>query len=613
MRRAALAICLGLVLSAGVVRAQDDKPPTPGPTPPPAPTYTLDDVKREYAEFEASASEYHAYVNAVSLEVKELIAFQGRVQEAREAAMKAPNDAELKKHADELEAEFMRQVKKHQEKRPEYQKRQEAYVKGLTGILKKLVELEEHTHALDVKIYRLRFLADQGAWMDIHDEVWKQFERNPGQKDLQILAGCLCLVVPPDRNHPQPSAPRFEKAYELLAPLSKERPEDQALRLFAGVAASALDKNAEAKVALDGVASLDSMRPALRILIYPNDPDGALKTWRDTAGTLAEKPTDADARKKRAELLLRCGANSLAARDAEAASKAKPDDRDVKVLQGRALYSGNEFERAVPVLREAVAAVESDDVVRAELAIALWNANDPAAAKAELAKIKTKDKLHPGLQQGLMNVQGSSLEEPWQAELKAREEDKKRDDNPRVLLETEKGKILIELFEDTAPNTVANFVYLAGNKFYDGVKFHRIIAGFMAQGGDPMGTGGGGPGWNIKDEVAKNPRLHWRGTISMAKTEAPNTGGSQFFLNHVPTPHLNGRHTVFGRVIEGQDVVDRLQVRDAIVHASVVRKRDHEYKPEQLEQFGHSPWKPGEPREGDLPPEKPGETKKADK
>ncbi|HZU97200.1 MAG TPA: peptidylprolyl isomerase [Planctomycetota bacterium] len=139
--------------------------------------------------------------------------------------------------------------------------------------------------------------------------------------------------------------------------------------------------------------------------------------------------------------------------------------------------------------------------------------------------------------------------------------------------------MVLELFEDTAPNTVANIISLSETGYYNGVKFHRIIAGFMAQGGDPQGTGMGGPGYTIKDELKGNPRFHWRGTLSMAHA-GPNTGGSQFFLCFSPTPHLNDKHTVFGRIIEGQEVADELERGDEIVKATVLRKRDHEYKVE---------------------------------
>jgi cyclophilin family peptidyl-prolyl cis-trans isomerase len=158
-----------------------------------------------------------------------------------------------------------------------------------------------------------------------------------------------------------------------------------------------------------------------------------------------------------------------------------------------------------------------------------------------------------------------------------------------VKLETSKGDVVIELFEDQAPNTVANFISLVEKKFYDGLSFHRVIPGFMAQGGDPNGDGSGGPKYTIPDEVS-NPdhREHFRGSLSMAKTQAPDSGGSQFFLCFVPTSHLDGLHTVFGRVVEGLDVLAKLErtegvpgkpVPDKIIKATVISKRDHAYEP----------------------------------
>jgi cyclophilin family peptidyl-prolyl cis-trans isomerase len=183
----------------------------------------------------------------------------------------------------------------------------------------------------------------------------------------------------------------------------------------------------------------------------------------------------------------------------------------------------------------------------------------------------------------------------WQREQEIREAEAQANNLPRVKLQTTQGNIVIELFEDQAPNTVANIISLVEKGFYDGVKFHRVIQGFMAQGGDPTGTGGGGPGYTIKDEVNRSDaRMHFRGSLSMAKTEAPDSGGSQFFLCFRPTPHLNGKHTVFGRVIEGFEVLSKLKRvqpspsgvsppdADKIVKATVIRKRDHEYKPQTL-------------------------------
>ena len=123
--------------------------------------------------------------------------------------------------------------------------------------------------------------------------------------------------------------------------------------------------------------------------------------------------------------------------------------------------------------------------------------------------------------------------------------------------ETTMGNFTIELFEQQVPNTVANFVKLAENHFYDGVIFHRVIDRFMIQGGDPTGTGRGGPGYTFADEILPLLKHNSEGTLSMANT-GPNTNGSQFFITLAPTPHLDGHHTVFGKVSEGMDVVRKI-------------------------------------------------------
>ena len=135
-------------------------------------------------------------------------------------------------------------------------------------------------------------------------------------------------------------------------------------------------------------------------------------------------------------------------------------------------------------------------------------------------------------------------------------------------IETNKGVIELELFPNHAPKTVNNFVFLAREGFYDGISFHRVISNFMIQGGDPTGSGAGGPGYSFEDEVADNPLTHERGIISMANA-GPNTNGSQFFITHSPQPHLNGKHTVFGKVVSDQNVVDSIQQGDKMEQVKI--------------------------------------------
>jgi peptidyl-prolyl cis-trans isomerase B (cyclophilin B) len=138
----------------------------------------------------------------------------------------------------------------------------------------------------------------------------------------------------------------------------------------------------------------------------------------------------------------------------------------------------------------------------------------------------------------------------------------------RAVVETGRGVIELDLYPQQAPKTVNNFVFLAREGFYDGVSFHRVIPDFMIQGGDPTGTGRGGPGYRFEDEVKGNPLKHERGVISMANA-GPDTNGSQFFITHSPQPHLNGRHTVFGKVIVGLDVVDAIQQGDKMLRVTI--------------------------------------------
>jgi cyclophilin family peptidyl-prolyl cis-trans isomerase len=183
----------------------------------------------------------------------------------------------------------------------------------------------------------------------------------------------------------------------------------------------------------------------------------------------------------------------------------------------------------------------------------------------------------------------------WEIEKGLREQEAEADDLPRVRMTTNRGEIVIELLENEAPETVGNFISLVSNRFYDGLTFHRVLPAFMAQGGCPTGDGTGGPDYRIYCESGKeNHRKHFRGSLSMAHA-GKNTGGSQFFLTFLPTPHLNGAHTVFGRVVEGMDVLAKLQridpsedkdkglEPDRIIKAEVIRKRDHEYQPRKVE------------------------------
>lgn len=135
--------------------------------------------------------------------------------------------------------------------------------------------------------------------------------------------------------------------------------------------------------------------------------------------------------------------------------------------------------------------------------------------------------------------------------------------NPVVTITMTNGDVMkAELYSEIAPNTVNNFISLVQKGFYDGLIFHRVISGFMIQGGDPQGTGMGGPGYSIKGEFAmngvRNDLKHTRGVLSMARSMMPNSAGSQFFIMHANAPHLDGQYAAFGKVVEGLDVVDKI-------------------------------------------------------
>ncbi len=139
-------------------------------------------------------------------------------------------------------------------------------------------------------------------------------------------------------------------------------------------------------------------------------------------------------------------------------------------------------------------------------------------------------------------------------------------------IETSKGKIVIDLLEDSAPNTVNSFVFLALHHYFDGLKWHRVVPGFVAQTGDPTGTGAGGPGYQFGLEIDPNLSYDAAGWVGMARTADPNSNGSQFFITLAPTPHLTGQYTIFGKVVEGMDVVQQLTQQDTIKTVRILRK-----------------------------------------
>jgi cyclophilin family peptidyl-prolyl cis-trans isomerase len=271
-----------------------------------------------------------------------------------------------------------------------------------------------------------------------------------------------------------------------------------------------------------------------------------------------------------------------------AAFKDAPNkDKDVTevLLQVAAADIQNDRNTAAKEITDLLISHKSEFPGLQDLAgLVAYSTDDFEAAEKLLQQAKDEGTLSPQGQNYLSQME--TTKKNWEAEKDLRAKEADANDLPRVKLATSKGDIVVELYENEAPQAVGNFISLVEKKFYDGLSFHRVIPNFMAQGGCPKGTGTGGPGYKIYCEcTSENHRNHFTGSLSMAHS-GPNTGGSQFYVTFRPTPHLDGKHTVFGRVIEGMDVLAELQrggeKPDKIAKATVVRKRDHEYKPTKV-------------------------------
>jgi cyclophilin family peptidyl-prolyl cis-trans isomerase len=255
----------------------------------------------------------------------------------------------------------------------------------------------------------------------------------------------------------------------------------------------------------------------------------------------------------------------------------------------------NELEIAYDLGTKLLAKGSTDKSLYDAIGVAAFCTNRFDDAEKYLKLAKDNGILSPSGGEYLPQI--SVQKDLWVKEQALQKKDSEADDLPQVRLTTSKGVIELELFENQAPDTVGNFIHLVEKGFYDGLTFHRVVdSPPVAQGGDPKGDGTGGPGWTIYDELNRDDyRRHFRGSLSMAKQAEPDTGGSQFFLTFRPTPHLDGKHTCFGRIIKGLDVLSQLQrinpemptpgaVPDKIVKAEVIRKRDHAYVPRKVEQ-----------------------------
>lgn len=263
-----------------------------------------------------------------------------------------------------------------------------------------------------------------------------------------------------------------------------------------------------------------------------------------------------------------------------------PKDKDAAEIMMQVTYSRNQFAKAADVADIVLQHSPENGLALNVAGVSHFAIHNFEKSVEILEKAQDLGALIPQLGGRYLEA-AKKYVDYWQTEeqIRAEEAHATGDEQlPRVLMKTSKGDILLELFENEAPNTVANFISLVEKEYYDGVPFHRVINGFMAQGGQKLPIAGG-VNYTIDCECYRDDaRRHFAGTLSMAHA-GKDTGGAQFFLTHLPTPHLDQEdqpqhvHTVFGRVVEGMDAVAAIEQGDEIVSATVVRKRDHEYKP----------------------------------
>ena len=289
----------------------------------------------------------------------------------------------------------------------------------------------------------------------------------------------------------------------------------------------------------------------------------------------------------RGEFYYSVGDAEMAYQDLALAHKVAPGISHLTMPLCNACMRSNRYAEALALAEEEVSRHGNRPgtfVLRGQLRLALQQL-DGAVADFEKASSFPLDSQQGRYVDELL-ASAKALQAAWPVEAEARKRDEAKGDLPRAEILTERGRIVVELLEDDAPNTVANFVKLAESKFFDGLRFHRVIGDFMVQGGDPRSVdpndpriGAGGPGYRMKSQTGS--RHHWRGTLSMANS-GPDTDGSQFFITVKPCPHLDGKHSVFGRVLEGQEVADAVKPWDLIKSIRVLRKRSHPYVPETL-------------------------------
>lgn len=324
--------------------------------------------------------------------------------------------------------------------------------------------------------------------------------------------------------------------------------------------------------------------------------DGSATT-EPTAPADAQVPAETPAAADYASLLTEWNGIQAQAKEKSAAFAAATDEAQKETLRKEYEELVAKLDELLPRLRTAAldsyrgAEAPAEELTKLVIGLMI---NDAAASRADEALAigqSLADKRAPRelIERAVTAPRLGLFAKDIVREALVRYDEAIADDLPRVKFTTGKGEIVVELFENEAPNTVANFISLVEKGFYDGLKFHRVLEDFMAQGGCPDGTGGGGPGYTIKCECYEpGHRNHFRGSLAMAHA-GRDTGGSQFYLTTSRPTHLDGRHTVFGRVIQGQEVVDALQLvdpngmnqpqPDVMTKVEVLRKRPHDYAP----------------------------------
>lgn len=266
------------------------------------------------------------------------------------------------------------------------------------------------------------------------------------------------------------------------------------------------------------------------------------------------------------------------------ALEARPADPQRRALAARLLAVFNRFDEALDTLGEAREGEQAEGrLLRATLR---YYKGEIGPARALVDGLPADEKEAPAAVELAKVLEHAAAMSRRAAKLD--EATKASAPRPRVKLEIDGKAAIIELFEDEAPNTVANFIALVEAGFYDGLRFHRVLSNFIAQVGDPKSRdseevdGRGGPGWKIKDEIHAKSYPHLRGMVAMARGADKDSAGSQFYVSQVPLPYLDGQSTVFGRVVEGLEIFDRIRAGARLTRASVLRKRPHAYAPKKM-------------------------------